>query len=88
MLQFENVVDCLHCVYPQFDYYFIFNHSNGQDGLRPDGLNMNKIHKNFGGTQPLMRDTVVSQDNFHNKMIRINYINCNSKLKLIKNNDW
>jgi hypothetical protein len=63
VLKFEDMVDYLHCLYPQFECYIIFYHSNGHDRLRPDDLNMNKTCKSLGGTQPLKRDTVVTQDN-------------------------
>jgi hypothetical protein len=63
VLQFEDMVDCLKFLYPQYDYYFMFDQSNGFDRIRPDGLNVNKISKHFGGSQLKMRDTVITEEN-------------------------
>jgi hypothetical protein len=41
----------------------MFDHSNSHNRIRPDGLNVNKISKHFGGSQPKMRDTVITEDN-------------------------
>jgi hypothetical protein len=59
ILQLEDIVDCLKTIYPQFDYYFLFDHSNGHDRKRPDGLCVNKVSKYYGGSQPIMRESVV-----------------------------
>ena len=42
-LQFEDVVDVLKELFPHFDFLFLFDHSNGHDMLRPDGLSITKI---------------------------------------------
>jgi hypothetical protein len=63
IIQFEDAVDCLKYPYPQYDFYFMFDHSNGHDRIRPDGLNMSKISKYYGGSQPHMRDTLITDDN-------------------------
>jgi hypothetical protein len=56
-IQLEDIVDCLKCIYPQFDYYFLFDHSNGHARKQLDGLSVPKLSKNFGGPQPIMRDS-------------------------------
>jgi hypothetical protein len=55
VIQMEDCVDSLQTLFPEFDILFLFDHSNGHDRLvQPDGLNLRKIRKNFGGKQPKM----------------------------------
>ena len=62
-LQFEDVVDCLLVLYPEFEFVFLFNHSQGHAQKRNVALNALHMSKNFGGSQPLMRDTTILSDN-------------------------
>ena len=65
VLQLEDCVDVLRAINgDKYDYCFLFDHSNGHDGLRPDGLNLNKISKYFGGKQPSMRDSVIKDESY------------------------
>jgi hypothetical protein len=59
ILQLEDIVDCLKTIYPQFDYYFHFDHSNGHDRKCPYGLCVNKLRKYYGGSQPKMHNFMV-----------------------------
>lgn len=52
-------MDCLHVLFPTYDYYFLFDHSCGHDKQRPDGLSVNRLSKYFGGQQPKMRDSMM-----------------------------
>jgi hypothetical protein len=54
VLQLEDCMDVLQILFPQFDFIFLFDHSNGHDWMQPDGLNMRKVNKLFGGQQPKM----------------------------------
>jgi hypothetical protein len=38
VIQFEDCVDCLTVLYPQYDYVFLFDHSCGHDKQREGGL--------------------------------------------------
>jgi hypothetical protein len=62
VLQFEDVVDCLMVLFPQYDYLFMFDHSCGHDKQREDGLNVQRMSKLYGGKQPKMRDTVITHE--------------------------
>jgi len=62
VLHFEDVVDCLITLYPQYDYLFLFDHSCGHDKQREDGLNVQKMSKLYGGKQPIMRNTVLTKE--------------------------
>jgi hypothetical protein len=70
VLQLEDCVDCLKELHPNFDFIFLFDHSNGHDRMKPDGLNYRRVSKNFGGKQPKMRSSVLTDKNcfgkFHN----------------------
>ena len=61
VLQLEDCIDVMKVMYPQFDYVFLSDHSNGHDQMKPDRLSENKVRKNFGGTQPIMRDSKLTQ---------------------------
>ena len=54
-MQLEDCIDVLQINFPEYDFLFLFNHSNGHDRLQPDRLNIDKISVRYGGKQPLMR---------------------------------
>jgi hypothetical protein len=58
-LQFEDVVDCLMVLYPEFEFVFLFDHSQGHARKRHGALNAQQMSQNDGGTQPIMRDTTI-----------------------------
>ena len=58
-LQFEDVVDCLKVLYPQFDIVFLFDHSQGHARKKEGALDAKPMSRNFGGAQPVMRDTTI-----------------------------
>ena len=65
ILQLEDCVDCLKAINNEkYDYLFLFDHSNGHDRLRPDGLSEKKILKYFGGKQPVMRNTKIEDETY------------------------
>jgi hypothetical protein len=64
VLQLEDCVDCVKALFPQYDYLFLFDHSNGHDRTKPDGLSTMRIRKLFGGKQPLMRDSKLTSKCF------------------------
>ena len=64
ILQLEDCVDVLKVTHPEFEFLFLFDHSNGHDRLQPNGLNRNKISVRFGGKQSVMRETLLTHDLF------------------------
>ena len=62
VLQFEDAVDVLKVMHPEFDFVFLFNHSAGHARQRPDGFNQHRMNKAFGGKAVLMRDTLIQQE--------------------------
>jgi hypothetical protein len=64
VLQFEDCIDVMEVLYPDFEYVFLFDHSCGHDRKRPDGLCVNSIRKGFGGKQPMMRDTKIESEEY------------------------
>ena len=77
VIQLEDCVDVLKAIYgDKFDYCFLFDHSNGHDRQRPDGLNVNKVSKYYGGKQPSMRDSEIQNDSYlgpynHPRILRV-----------------
>ena len=70
IVQFEDCVDCLQILYPDFDFIFLFDHSNGHDRLQEDGLSVSKINVGWGGKQPKMKASKLTSSHFgpfHNK---------------------
>ena len=60
-LQFEDVVDCLQVLYPDYKFVFLFNHSQGHVRKRDGALSALNMSKGYGGAQTLMRDTIIFQ---------------------------
>jgi hypothetical protein len=60
-LQFEDVVDCLQVLYPDYDFVFLFHHSQGHARKRNGALSALHMSRTFGGAQPIMRDTTIIQ---------------------------
>jgi hypothetical protein len=58
-LQYANVVDCLLVLYPEFEFVFLFDHSQGHARKQHGARNALKMPRNYGGTQPIMRDTTI-----------------------------
>ena len=69
IVQFEDFIDVLQYLHPEFDFMFIFYHSNGHNHLPSDGLSISKINIKHGGKQPQMRCSKLTSDHlgqFHN----------------------
>ncbi|KAI2492861.1 hypothetical protein MHU86_21674 [Fragilaria crotonensis] len=61
-IQFEDVVDCLQVLYPDFDFAFLFDHSQGHARKRNGALSALNMSKGYGGAQGIMRDTMIIQE--------------------------
>ena len=64
IIQLEDCIDVLQYLHPEFDFMFIFDHSNGHDRLQSDGLSTSKINVKYGGKQPHMRCSELSSIHF------------------------
>ena len=62
VLQFEDAVDVLKIMHPEFEYVFLFDHSSGHAKQRPDGLNQHRMNRAFGGKTPPMRNTLIIEE--------------------------
>ena len=58
-VQFEDLVDCLVNIFPDFDFAFLFDHSSGHARKQKDGLNEKNMNSEWGGVAPHMHKTVV-----------------------------
>lgn len=58
-LHLEDIVDCLHVLYPEFEIVFLFDHSQGHARKRNGALNA--LHMSIGRAQAKMRDTTITQ---------------------------
>ena len=47
-IQFEDCVDCLEVIYPQFDFAFLFDHSQGHAKKLVNGLDACSMNKGYG----------------------------------------
>ena len=64
-LQFEDVVDCLQVLYPEFEFVFMFDHSQEHARKRSGALSAQHMSKTYGGAQAMMRDTaILTEDGF------------------------
>ena len=62
VIQFEDAVDVLQVMHPQYDFIFLFDHSSGHAKQRPDGLNHLRMNCSFGGKATRMRTTLIEQE--------------------------
>jgi hypothetical protein len=62
VLQFEDTVDVLKVMYPEYEFVYLFDHSSGHSKQRPDGLNSIHMNKGFGGKVPPMRTTKIEKE--------------------------
>ncbi len=62
VLQLEDCIDVLMCLYPQYDVLFMFDHSCSHDQQRKDGLNVKNMSKNYGGKQSKVRTSLMKQE--------------------------
>jgi hypothetical protein len=59
-LHFKDVVNCLMVLYPEFEFVFLFGHSQqGHARKRHGALNAQQMSQKYGGTQPTMRDMTI-----------------------------
>jgi hypothetical protein len=58
VLQFEDCIDIVNTLWPQFDCVFLFVHFCGHDRQRPDGLTVTGLNKGLGGAQPRIIGTL------------------------------
>ena len=49
-------VDCIKGLYPQFDFVFLFDHSQGQAEKLTNGLDAYSMNQGYGGAQPRMHE--------------------------------
>lgn len=64
VLQVEDCINVMRVLYPQFDTIFYFDHSCGHNWKRPDGLTVNGMNSEWGGTHQFMRDTEIEDDTY------------------------
>ena len=60
-IQLKDCVDCLKVLYPDYDFLFLFDHSQGHSKKRVGALQASRVNLKFGGGQPLMRDTEITE---------------------------
>ena len=62
-LHFEDIlVECLQVLYPEYDFVFLFDHSQGHARKRNGALSVVNRSRNCGGAQPVMRDTLIAKE--------------------------
>jgi len=61
-VQFEDCVDCIQALYPNFDSVWMFDHSCGHDRGREDGLIVSNMSVNWGGKQAKVRSSEIKQE--------------------------
>ncbi len=58
-LQFEDCVNTVQALYPEYDSIWLFDHSCGHDRGRQGRLAVGNMGVNWGGTQNKVRDTKI-----------------------------
>jgi hypothetical protein len=62
VVQLENCADIMKCIYPQYDYLFIFDNSCWYDEQQPNGLNAESMPKLYGGKQSYFHDSKIQKE--------------------------
>ena len=62
-LQFEDCVDCVQALYPDYDSVWMFDHSCGHDQGREDGLVAGNMSLLWGGKQGRIRAAEIKEAN-------------------------
>ena len=63
VVRFEDAVDVLLVMHPQYDFVFLFDHSSGHAKQRPDGLNHLRMNRSYGGKAAAhMRTYLIKQE--------------------------
>jgi hypothetical protein len=60
-LQVEDLMDCLPVLYPDFDFVLLFDQSSGHGKSQKGGLYASNMGKSWGGTQPIMRPSELTE---------------------------
>ena len=60
--QFKDCIDFLKYLYPDFDFFFLFNHSSGHAKKRVDGLDALAMNRMFGGQKSTMRPSLIPKN--------------------------
>lgn len=60
-LQIEDVVDVLTCAYPHDEHVLLFDHSSCHDKKLEDGLSATSMNTGYGGSQPTMRKSKLTE---------------------------
>ncbi len=58
-VQFEGCIDCIKVLYPQFNFLFLFNHSQGHAKKLTNGLDAYTMNRGHGEAQPRMRESTI-----------------------------
>jgi hypothetical protein len=61
-IQFEDCVHCLKVIYPQFNFAFLFDHSQEHAKRLANGLDAYSMKKGYGGVQPRMHESIIKAD--------------------------
>ena len=61
VMQFEDCVDCLKYLYPEYDLCFFLDHSSGHAKKRTNGLDVSLMKKGYAGKQPAMDPSMITQ---------------------------
>jgi len=77
-IQLEDCVDCLKILFPDYDFLFLFDHSQGHQKKRVGSLQAAHVNLQYGGSQPLMRDTEITEGCLgpFNCMLQVGEIQC------------
>jgi hypothetical protein len=60
-IKFKDCVDCIRVLYPQFEFVFLFDHSQGHAKKLTNTLDAYSMNRGYGGAQPRMRDSKIKE---------------------------
>jgi len=60
-IQVEDCVDCLKYLFPDYNFVFLFDHSQGHSKKQVGSLQASCVNSQFGRAQPQMRETKITE---------------------------
>jgi len=78
IVQMEDVCDVLKYVYPECDICFEVDNSSGHGKAKVDGLNVAKMSSSWGGKQPKLRDSIITENCLgpYNPLLKVGDTQC------------
>ena len=70
-IQLEGVINHLSILYPNFDYFLLYDQSSGHTKVMENGLLVGNMNMTYGGAVSLIHETTVGEIGPHPSMLKV-----------------